>query len=304
MMKSFYFRCGLRVQTLNTAVERGKANSVFAPWAVSIGYYKDGAFQHGCTGSVIAERVILTAAHCTLRKEPLPELTIVRAGVTDLRFSGFTDLEIRETIAHPDYNPEQSYNDIALVFLKTCLTFSYNTIQPICLPSESLQNPNNLGRFGTTVTTQGFGLNSDNEVGKSITEIGVTVRPKEECNTKYQSVTGLAKKLGIELALPNLFNEPVIFCADHTTNGNIGTCKGDSGGPSFRRLEPDNILQYLVIPNISRIFLPEDQSFRFTIEGVTSGNADGADCQGTLPDFYTFVAQEKVIVRNFLSHSL
>ena len=79
MMKSFYFRCGLRVRTLNTALE-GNANSVFAPWAVSIGYYnedKDGAFQHGCTGSVIAERVILTAAHCTLRKEPYPELTAV-----------------------------------------------------------------------------------------------------------------------------------------------------------------------------------------------------------------------------------
>ena len=244
MMISFDFRCGLRIPTLNTAV--GGTNSVFAPWAVSIGYYnenKNGAFQHGCSGSVIAERVILTAAHCTLRKD----FTIVRAGVTDLRFSGFTDLEIRETIAHPDYNREQNYYDIALVFLKTCLNFSYNKIQPICLPSESLPNPDILGRFGTTVTTQGFGLNSDNEVGKSITEIGVTVRPKEECNSKYQSVTGLAKKLGIELALPNLFNEPVIFCADHTTNEDIGTCKGDSGGPSIRRLEPDSILQYYLV---------------------------------------------------------
>ena len=237
MLKSLDFRCGLRIVRLSTAVE-GKENSVFAPWAVSIGYYNednDGAYQHGCTGSVIAERVILTAAHCTLRKD----FTIVRAGVIDLRFEGATDLEIRETIMHPDYNLGQSYFDIALVFLKTCLTFSYNTIQPICLPSESLPNPDNLGRFGTKVTTQGFGLNSDNEVGKSITEIGVTVRPKEECNFQYQSVRGLAKRLGIELALPNLFNEPVIFCADHTTNENIGTCKGDSGGPSFRRLEPD-----------------------------------------------------------------
>ena len=55
---------------------------------------------------------------------------------------------------------------------------------------------------------------------------------------------------------------------------------------------PDRI--FINIPNISRIFSPEDGSARFTIEGVTSGNADGADCQGTLPDFYTFVAQEKV----------
>ena len=239
-LESFDFRCGLRIQTLNTALT-GKKNSVFAPWAVSIGYYgEDGAYQHGCSGSVISERVILTAAHCTMRKD----FTIVRAGVTDLRFAGSTDLEIRESRVHPDYNSEQSYNDIALIYLKTCLTFSYNGIQPICLPSDSLPNPDNLGRFGTQVTTQGFGLNSDNKVGQSITEIGVIVRPKEECNSKYQSVRGLAKRLGIELALPNLFNEPVIFCADHTINEKIGTCKGDSGGPSFRRLEPDNMLQY------------------------------------------------------------
>ena len=227
-MKRFDFRCGLRIQTLNAALE-GQANSMFAPWAVSIGYYKDGAFQHGCTGSVIAERVILTAAHCTLRKD----FTIVRAGVTDLRFAGWTDLEIRETIVHPDYNPPESYYDIALVYLKTCLTFSYNTIQPICLPNESRSTPDNW----ITVTTQGWGLNSVGQVGQSITEIGVTIRPKEECNFQYQSVRGLAKRLGIELALPNYFNEPVIFCADHTTNANIGTCKGDSGGPSIRRLE-------------------------------------------------------------------
>ena len=97
------------------------------------------------------------------------------------------------------------------------------------------------------MTTQGWGPNGVRKVGELITEIGVTVRPKEECNSKYQSVRGLAKRLGIERALPNFFNEPVIFCADHTTNEGIGTCKGDSGGPSFRRLEPASIPQYYLV---------------------------------------------------------
>ena len=249
MMKSFYFRCGLRVQTLNTAVERGKANSVFAPWAVSIGYYnedKDGAYQHGCTGSVIAERVILTAAHCTLRKD----FTIVRAGVTDLRFSGSTDLEIQDILIYPEYIASQNYHDIALLFLKTCLAFSYNTIQPICLPTRRQSNPDSI--VGFTVATQGWGLDSNGQVGQLINEISVTVRSREECNFKYQSVQAKLKKLAIELQLPNNFNPPVIFCAAHTTNKNIGTCKGDSGGPSFRRCNRtiSSMIQYLSISNI------------------------------------------------------
>ena len=63
-------------------------------------------------------------------------------------------------------------------------------------------------------------------------------------------------------------------------------------------MKQDNIYQDS-ISNIFRIFSAEDS--RFTIEGVVSGNADGADCSGTLPDFYTFVAHEKVtlIVESF-----
>ena len=60
---------------------------------------------------------------------------------------------------------------------------------------------------------------------------------------------------------------------------------------------------FINITIISRKFSTDDLSTRFTIEGVTSGNADGADCRGTLPDFYTFVAQEKVMEENFLYDS-
>ena len=207
---------------------------MFAPWAVSIGYKdEDGEYKHVCTGSIIAENVILTAAHCTQRDPSLPKIKIVRVGVKDLRFAGSTDLEIQDILKHPEYNASQNYNDIALLFLKTCLAFSYNTIQPICLPTKSQPNPDSM--VGFTVATQGWGLDSNGQVGQLINEISVTVRLREECNFKYQSVEALVKRLSIERSLPEYFNPPVIYCADHTTNKNIGTCKGDSGGPSFRR---------------------------------------------------------------------
>ena len=62
-------------------------------------------------------------------------------------------------------------------------------------------------------------------------------------------------------------------------------------------MEQDNIIQDS-ISNIFRIFSAEERSDRFTIEGVVSGNADGVDCSGTLPDFYTLVAHEKVLNTN------
>ena len=139
MLNSFDFRCGLQVDTLNTAIGGQNENSVFAPWAVSIGYNdEDGDYIHVCTGSIIAENVILTAAHCTQRDPSLPKIKIVRAGVKDLRFAGSTDIEIQKSLIYPEYNASQNYYDIALLFLKTCLAFSYNTIQPICLPTKSM----------------------------------------------------------------------------------------------------------------------------------------------------------------------
>ena len=158
--------------------------------------------------------------------------------MSDLRFSGSTDLEISRTLEHPDYKLEQNYYDVALIFLKTCLTFS-SFIRPICLPSESLPTPASYDY--DSVSTQGWGETNESDGGQSLTQIDVTVRPREECNYKYQNIkNGTARFLAIEFALPKLFNDTSLFCADHTINVNTGTCHGDSGGPSFRRLEQDN----------------------------------------------------------------
>ena len=54
----------------------------------------------------------------------------------------------------------------------------------------------------------------------------------------------------------------------------VGTCKGDSGGPA-----------------ITRKFY--DGSFHYTVLGVVSGNPRPLNC-GSLPDFYTYVGHEKV----------
>merc|ERR1712183_609673 len=78
-------------------------------------------------------------------------------------------------------------------------------------------------------------------------------------------------------ALPQLFNNTSLFCADHTINVGTGTCHGDSGGPSFKRVFSGGSEMYI-------------------LAGVVSGSGNTFQCGGKLPDFYTFLAQEKVLL--------
>jgi len=240
------FRCGLRIASLNHAVEGKEA--IYAPWAVSIGRKIGGKYIHLCSGSIISENIVITAAHCTTHTDFDRDLSIVRAGVTDLRFSGSTDLEISHSLEHPDYKENQNYYDVALIYLRSCLTFS-SSIQPICLPSESLPTPASYDY--RSVTTQGWGGNNDKAGGQYLTQIDVTVRPKDECNFKYESINQKTQRqqyFSIKFALPQLFNNTSLFCADHTINVGTGTCHGDSGGPSFKRLEQGtNILIFFIL---------------------------------------------------------
>ena len=264
MLNCFFFnlRCGLHLSSFNHAVDGDEA--IYAPWAVSLGRTVEGEWKHLCTGSIIAENVVITAAHCTTHTDfdrlgwnflmfskflflYSRDLFRVRAGVIDLRFAGSSDFQISSTREHPDYTVDQTnYYDVALIYLVDCLTFSSSRIQPICLPSKTLPTPAIYNY--NSVTTQGWGLNDDDVIGQSLTQIDVTVRPKEECNQEYQSINRKTQQyFNIKFRLPELFNNPSLFCADHTINQNTGTCRGDSGGPSFRRLELENVLQHYLL---------------------------------------------------------
>ena len=51
---------------MNPNTAEGGVITTRAPWVVSIGYNDElGNYQHECTGTVISNIAILTAAHCT-----------------------------------------------------------------------------------------------------------------------------------------------------------------------------------------------------------------------------------------------
>ena len=124
------------------------------------------------------------------------------------------------------------YYDVALLFLENPFTFS-QLLQPICL-TDHTYNALPSEKEGDSVTTAGWGCDDDDVVGQHLTVIDVTIGSNQECNTKYRQ-TDRRSKLSLKKQVPDRLLISTQYCADNNINEQVGTCHGDSGGPSFGR---------------------------------------------------------------------
>ena len=99
-----------------------------APWAISLGkicsvefialfmkkclgYKKDEEYIHQCTGSIITESIVITAAHCTLE---IDKLLYIKARTLNLKKLDSVERRLIKTIPHPEYKDPKVYFDVAL----------------------------------------------------------------------------------------------------------------------------------------------------------------------------------------------
>merc|ERR1719402_410 len=171
------------------------------PWQV--GLVSASGSRPWCGGTLISDRHVLTAAHCTAGSSPSSISVLVGEHRTD--DSTFTRVPLSAITDHPDYNSGTMDNDYSILTLAEPVVFSA-TIAPACLPST------NSDFAGVLATVSGWGtLSSGGNQPTVLNEVDVTVQSNAECNSAYGS--------GI--------TDNMICAADAGKD----SCQGDSGGP-------------------------------------------------------------------------
>ncbi|KFB42848.1 trypsin [Anopheles sinensis] len=170
------------------------------PYQVSLQYLN----SHRCGGSVLNNKWVLTAAHCT--DGIVPYALAVRLG-SSRHASGGTVVNVANVVQHPNYDSATTDFDFALLELEGELSFS-EVVQPIALPEQDEPVED-----GTLTTVSGWGnTQSVSESNEVLRAANVPTVNQQECDQAYGRITDS------------------MLCAGYK-HGGKDACQGDSGGP-------------------------------------------------------------------------
>jgi secreted trypsin-like serine protease len=179
------------------------------PWQAVL--LNNGRFS--CGSTIINDRWILTAAHCM---QP-PNAAIYSVEIGSINRGQGTTIRANRTINHPNYNPSNFQNDIALLQLATPIASWTTNIRPICLADANTQCDDNPA--GVSI---GWGQVSQNGAAPiQLLELNYRFPTNAQCFAQYQFV------------MPS-YNVNLVVCGG-SQGGNAGICFGDSGGPKMVR---------------------------------------------------------------------
>jgi len=183
------------------------------PWLVHL--------NTGCTGAIVSERYVLSAAHCVYKSIDgelvKPKYLNILAGSSNIA-NALEKVEIVRAILHPEFVEEDtSTPDIALFQLAKKLKFS-RRIGKICLPKAFSEF------YGQTAVVAGWGSDK--------TDSG-TNNEKKSANIAQEAMIPLNDPIACVEHLHNLtygveFDPKYFICGGGTLRG---TENGDSGGP-------------------------------------------------------------------------
>ncbi|XP_011190228.2 phenoloxidase-activating factor 2 [Zeugodacus cucurbitae] len=213
-----------------TGAKNNESEFAEFPWIVAIFTKSANKKDYKCGGSILAPNVVLTAAHCLWNLQSAS--LMIRAGEWDLETTQepylHQDTGVSEIIRHEDFNPSTIFNDIALLTLKTPLTWAPN-VQPICLPNAGTTFDNKRC-FASGWGQDKFGRNGVYQ--HILKKIELPIVPHATCQTQLRR-TRLSRFFQLDKSF---------LCA----GGELGkdTCKGDGGSP-LSCPDPNNPERYI-----------------------------------------------------------
>ncbi|XP_054085460.1 trypsin-4-like [Zeugodacus cucurbitae] len=194
--------------------ERNRANLVIggkkvpiggAPWAVSIIKNR----QLICGGSLLTNKIVITAASCI--KDVEPAKLLVRAGTTAFKNGGKLR-RIKETIHHPKYVENSHSYNVALLHLLRPFNSTDKLVGQVKLPAANSVQPSSIYIFG-------WGLSSNKTSVLMTKNLRFT-------KTKIYSEKKCAQYLYEE------DDTDYVFCSgDRTKTSDI--CTDDTGSPAI-----------------------------------------------------------------------
>jgi len=152
-----------------------------------------------CGGTLIAPRVVLSAAHCDM-----PDT--VWFGKHNLMDPAAEKLRVVRVVTHPDYRDRTSSSDIRLLYLERDAT----STEPVKLVSK--QQWEQLGKEFTSLTVMGWGATSTGSgMVYTLRDVEIDYWNPEDCKSRY----------------PAQFDTTMMCAASPGKD----SCQGDSGGP-------------------------------------------------------------------------
>nr|XP_019529528.2 ovochymase-2-like isoform X1 [Aedes albopictus] len=185
------------------------------PWHAALYRTKGLGSEYICGGFTIADRIVITAAHCVTAPngyQVVASTISVRLGLYELlRMTKNTqEHRVERVYRHPNYTASSYKHDIALLLLRTVIEFN-DYIQPICLWDQEKYGP------GETLVgiVSGWGITEYDTLADDLKSARLPMVSLLECLESDR----------------DLFSQAIfdgMFCAGIANSTNV--CNGDSGG--------------------------------------------------------------------------
>ncbi|SDD90078.1 serine protease [Glycomyces harbinensis] len=187
------------------------------PWLVGLGSPGEGTpwERQFCGGSVIAEDVVLTAAHCV--EDATAEDLVIFSGSVDLESDAIVETAVADLHVAEDYNDPVAFaNDWALLKLAEPVD-----VEPIALGAESAELD--------VLEVAGWG-----DTGEEYPVVAEWVE------------VPFVSDADCEAAYPDEVDAASMLCAGDLANGGVDSCQGDSGGPIMTPAGDEQVLVGIV----------------------------------------------------------